>query len=412
MSNIILTKQAAPINPSTGKKALYVNAIGQLVMRDEFGAERAFASAMRLLPKWRAAIEAAKEGVRPAKLLFFGDSVTAGEGSGTGTLNMVGARANGLALACTAALNSQLGNANADTFFGDQNSTLTGIASVNAYDPRITLGSGWASDTAATTFGGRFLVGTGATAGDLVFSPSGQFDRVTVYWPTLSNLSSALRVKIDGAVVDTLNQAIPASLSSKTYNTTLGTHTVGFNNVGPGNGYVLGVVAWNSANPGVTAIVGGWCGAKAADLDNKNSLSQDNNGNPYPWAPTNALKSIAPDLTVVNITVNDNTAQTALASYFGDLDSIVQAALTVGDVLLVGGWPNNTAGTTNGTLDSYLAAIRNSGANRGCGVIDLRNYFGQAWSVANGLGYTYDNDHPNAAGHSLIGRIIADAILN
>ncbi len=42
MSEIILTKQAAPINPAAGRKALYLNAAGSLVARDEAGAESAF----------------------------------------------------------------------------------------------------------------------------------------------------------------------------------------------------------------------------------------------------------------------------------------------------------------------------------------------------------------------------------
>lgn len=42
MSEIILIKQAAPSNPSAGRKTIYVNASGNLVLRDEFGAEQEF----------------------------------------------------------------------------------------------------------------------------------------------------------------------------------------------------------------------------------------------------------------------------------------------------------------------------------------------------------------------------------
>ncbi|RKL14084.1 hypothetical protein BFJ72_g15390, partial [Fusarium proliferatum] len=89
--------------------------------------------------KWQAA--KARGATNPARLAIVGDSNVAGQGSGTGADGLVGAATTSLARRFMVKKGVRT-----DSFFGEQNVTLanTGLAS---YDPRITLGTGWAPDS-------------------------------------------------------------------------------------------------------------------------------------------------------------------------------------------------------------------------------------------------------------------------
>lgn len=349
--------------------------------------------------KWQAAVGAARSASRPAKILFIGDSNVAGQGAGTGVNNTTNARIKSFPVIAAAKLNSKVSKATVDSFFGDQNITPAG-GPLPAYDPRISFGTGWAADVTPATLGGRWITVAGVSAGDLVFSPAGAFDRFTVFYPTAPGASSSLTVKVDGAGVGTINQAAANSYASTTFSTTLGAHAIGFNNATAGQAFVAGVMCWSSADPGIVMLQAGWCGCVAGDLLNMS----------LPWEPMGAMSVVQPDLTVVYCTINDCNANTSLATYSANMEMIVQQAANTGDVLIVGGFPSNGPNTYNGTLDAYMAALHSIAANHSAGIIDLRDEFGINWTIANQRGYTADSNHPSIGGHAMIGGIIADAV--
>lgn len=57
MSEIVLMKQGAPANPSTGRKTVYVNTAGKLVLRDEAGAEQVLSTEAGLQSVLDAAVQ-------------------------------------------------------------------------------------------------------------------------------------------------------------------------------------------------------------------------------------------------------------------------------------------------------------------------------------------------------------------
>ena len=361
---------------------------------------QAYISPVLPLPKWQAAVSAARNAVRPAKLVFFGDSNIVGEGTGTGSLALINARPNSMPQIATAKINSKISKATSDSFFGDQNVAQAAALTVAQYDTRLVLGTGWQSDASPSSVGGAFLVAPVASTTDLVFSPPDAFDRFTVFYPVTPTASTALTAKVDAVSVGTINQALANGYTSTTYSVALGTHTIGFANTVALKAYIGGLYCWNSAAPGIVTMQCSSCGGAASFFS----------GAINPWDNLPALGSLAPDLTIVYCTINDSVAGTAVATYQAQMDAIVAKAVATGDALIVGAFPANTAGTTNGLLDSYMGALNSIGAKYAVRVMDLRTTMGANWTIANSRGYVFDNNHPNTGGHAMIGGIIADAI--
>jgi hypothetical protein len=337
--------------------------------------------------RWQTA--KARGAANPARHLMFGDSNLVGEGAGSGTFGLDGAALLGMVNTfATAAGHTALGN------FGDQN-VYTGTGSVEllgSYDTRFTLGTNWASDSAPATLGGAFVIGAPAAAGSLSFSPGAAFDTFELWYPTVSTGSTAATVSVDGTVVDTLNITGANGYVKKSYTVSLGTHTLSFGNGATGSFRIAGVVPYAKNGTPIT-MKGGWCGAKAADL-----MTVTN-----PWSPLNAAIAVAPDFVTLYCTINDIVGATALATYITNIDNIVAALSAVADGCIVIGFPTSSAGETNGLMDQYKTQLMLVARDYGWSVFDSRVVFGRSNARAQTLGYRYDANHPNLAGHGAFG---------
>ncbi|WP_312252712.1 SGNH/GDSL hydrolase family protein [Stenotrophomonas sp.] len=360
--------------------------VGQLLAMIGDGAGGTPATRVGSLAKWNAA--KARGSANPARLAIVGDSNVAGYGSGAGTGGLEGAVSTSLARRLLTKKGMRFAS-----FFGDQNAASTPV-SLPAYDPRITLGTGWAPDgTDSQIYGGRFIKGTATPSGRLRFSPSGSVTRFRVWYPTLGGLNQQVGVYIDGTLVDTINQDAPASLASKEYNVTAGTHYIEFGATGTGDSFVGGVETFDgTATP--VGLVGGYSGARAADL----AMSTE------PWQHDPMLRALKPDFTVVICTINDTTATTDPGAWYASMEKVVKgAALTSDGCLCVGFVPNNNAalGSIYG-YDNKMLALRSLAADYGWHFFDLRLAVGHSWQRQNDRGFTYDNLHPNALGAEAI----------
>jgi lysophospholipase L1-like esterase len=105
------------------------------------------------------------------------------------------------------------------------------------------------------------------------------------------------------------------------------------------------------------------------------------------------------DLTIIPLTINDYTNQTALATYKTQLEATVDAAQNGGgDALLVACNPVGTSLTI--PYASYAAKMKEVAEAKVCAFIDMSALYGNfaAWSAA---GWMYDNYHPSTTGHAV-----------
>ncbi|KPU96679.1 hypothetical protein APR50_23095 [Variovorax paradoxus] len=331
------------------------------------------------MSKWTVA--KARGASSPARLAFCGDSNVAGQGTGAGTNGLTGA-----ASTCMARKLATLAGFQVESFFGEQN-VLGAGGTVVGYDSRITLGSGWAGDTAPNVFGGRFMKSTAAPAGRLTFSPAAAFSKFRIWHPISSVGNTATTVYVDGSLVDTFSEAGSNAFTSKDYTVSAGTHVIGVGGGATGNVFVAGIETFDGSSAPVM-LAGGWSGAKVADI----------NGTSDPWSYRNSLAAMAPDFTIVYCTINDANSKTAGNTYYAALEAFVKAiSLTSGGCLCLG-FPASAAATNDSYYDALAASLRNLAADYGWFFYDSRRVFGRSFARATDKGYAYDNLHPNATG--------------
>jgi hypothetical protein len=336
--------------------------------------------------KWQTA--KARGSTAPARMAFIGDSNVVGEGAGTGTRNLTGAFA-----ASPAKKLATLLSYRTDHFFGDQNVTIApSPVNYNTYDPRVTLGTGWAPDAGnSNTLGGRFFIAAGGSAGKLRFTPASNVTKFRFWYPTTSGLNSAFTVGVDGTTVDTFSESAANGYPNRQYSVALGAHYIEFGVGATGSGYVAGVETFDgTTTPSLLQL--GQCGAIVSNLND--------NSNPWNWKQGLAL--LAPDYAIVYCTIVDTESATSLSSYMADMEGLVATLAATADGCLVVGFPSSGVGTTNGYLNELAIMLRNLAQDYDWSFIDLRPQLGHSNTRAGTLSVKFDAKHPNAAGGTAI----------
>lgn len=350
-----------------------------------------------ILWNWRAAVGNVRGAVSRGKLVFMGDSTTAGYGAGTGGTGMLNAaRARCFPVRTAQILDRGFVETNADTIWGSQN--YDSLVTYNAYDPRVVLGTGW-SMAGGGTLGDNFFRFTGGATGTLAFTPTLSFDKIEVWYYRASGQGS-FTVNVDGgASLGTVDTDGATGFVSTTLTCSAATHTINLNAQADGDIYIGGVVPYLSTETGIDVIVAGWSGAFAATMDDAGA-----------FGPLTALRALAPACTVINLTINDSNAGTDLAAYTAAMELIIAAAQESGDVILMVGPPSNTAAATNGQLDDYIAVLNTLALRYGCVVVDLKERWGSYDAVQSYFPYV-DTLHPRAAAYADVGQAVAAALM-
>lgn len=350
--------------------------------------------------KWRSAKIQAQSNRRYAKLAFYGDSNTGGFGAGiTVGLNYnEDAHKSAYPSQAAALVNSRIMKCTRDSVFGTARAATAGVT-YTQYDPRVTIGAGWTAADGSTIFSGGFFQATTTTAGTVDFQPAGPFNSFTVYYPQVSSGGTTnLVVQIDGsaagyAAISNSNATARPFSTTYTIPGQLANHKISFTSPNASvNAWVNGITCWDSYNPGIVVHQFGNAGATAALL-----------ATPGTYLTLETLKYIAPDLTIVNCTINDQGAQTASAPYIADMTTIIDAALISGDVIVLVNTPNTNAGFSNGYMNTITPLLKAVCDARSVNMIDLRDYYGSTWAIANAAGFMDPTTgvHPNAVGSSV-----------
>jgi lysophospholipase L1-like esterase len=353
-----------------------------------------------LLARWRAAKGRVRAGASDALVGLIGDSTTAGQGAGAGASYTNGAKALSVpsrlagqlaAMGLRAASDSVFGNANIDSFTRSN-------ANYVAYNPQVAMAADWTIENFPIP-GGNFFRNTAGT-GAWSFTPSEAFDTIDLYFLNATG-NGQVTVDVGGAVLATIDTGVTSGGATAVVKMTVGTGaaaalgTMNVKRSGTGGLVRLfGVVTRNSAIGKVNVVnlgAAGWASVDWAPA------------NPGVWAPNRALQTLAFDLVLINVGLNDTTASrlTTPAAYQANIQSLIGYAKAGGsDVILVIPPPQDpaTRDTTN-LMPGHAAALNALAAQNGCNVIDLAARFG-GYAQTSAAGNYRDNVHMLAHGYA------------
>lgn len=342
----------------------------------------------RQLLRWQRVMANVIRNNANGKILCLGDSTTRGLSTGGGT----GQFPNAYPVRMAEQLAALGIPSSGESFIGSGNVTLTGS------DSRITT-TGGAYTAVNLTLGGGLLQLT--SAGSFSFTPATQCDNFDVYFVRVGG-GGASSININGAGSIAISH-VGTGIGVQNISATLGNNTLNWVWTS-GTCYLLGVVGWNSAVRRVQVINAGGSGVRSSNLvDTAQSYSA-----------LNAITTIAPDLAILDIGINDYINDLGIGQYRTNLNRVIDTVRVQGDIVFkVPVWSSiNTAapnGQTASIQKAYIDTFLDVAAQRGVPVIDTRNLF-LNFERANQLGYYSDTLHPNASGYAVVGRYVAEAI--
>lgn len=295
----------------------------------------------------RAAKAAVAGGTANMKVAVLGDSTVAGIFALSSSSPALNARAVAPPVVMAALSNNTILPTNSDSFFGDNN-VASNSSTVAAYDPRVTLGTGWVAANAATvSLGGRMLSSGGVT-GALSFLPTGPVDTFDIYYAKNAGLGTFNVSRTGDATSGNISSSGAAGIGKFTF--TGARDSVNAVNVNWVSAQVLiiGIVASDSTKKAVQIYNWGWSSGKVSDWVA--------NVNAFDHLP--GLKLLAPDLTFISTGINEWFTSTNVATYTTNLGILVDAALLSGDVVVTTGFPTAQATITLAVQAQYIAAIQ------------------------------------------------------
>lgn len=346
---------------------------------------------------------------RPARLLFVGDSTTAGMGGGTTKVAQCyndNAFRSGVPSQVAALLHHGLLKTTIDTLIGTSRCSITPApTSYPSYDPRVVFGGAWGLTDSTSFLGGGFF-STTTNVGQMDFYPAEPFDNFTVYYAISPVGGTALQVLVDDSATgySTINNNGANALGIANYTvpgdgltaSAPNTHKISFIGSETGTSFIAGIVCWNSKEPGIIVAASGASGIKAANAASDTSFNS-----------LVGLRAFAPDLTVINLSINDQGVTTSGAqqtAYLASITAIATAALVSGDVLILINSPNTNSGFAD--ADLYYSNILSYAEENSINLYDLRYILGSTYAIAAAAGYMDDSAvagvHLNAMGHSAI----------
>lgn len=352
-----------------------------------------------LLPATAAALAAVKAGTGRMRVLRIGDST---EWGAYAVATAAGNRPYSVGVAFSRVLRELGVPSWANSWLGDGG--VTGLSStLGAYDTRITLGTGWATNASVSTIGGRSISSSTAST-SVTFQPRSPCDTFVVFYIRQTNSAGFTLSRAGDASLPVANSGSNA-LMLATFSGARGMAPLSIEHDATTNALnIVGVIAFDSTTPAVDVIQACVQGSKVGDWANATN----------PWGFRNCIDEVAPHLTIISPGINDWANGTTIGNsstagtFIGDLHTLVTTCRAFGDVMIVPGFPSWHASAARETQKSYVDALAAYCAAQNILYQDLWTRMGPAEDqmalYANGL-------HPVAAGYAKKGdaeaRIIA-----
>jgi lysophospholipase L1-like esterase len=343
---------------------------------------------------FRAGLTAVRTGTGRLTIACLGDSTTAGTGAGTGTSGLTDAYVASYPVVLAGLLNTQLAATINDAVWG----RLSGAAvSYSLFDPRLSLGSGWG--VSGSSIGGIWNNTT--TTDPLAFTPADAFDTIDVYY--VRNTGNAtFTVDVDGgAALATVNAAGGLALLKQAVTCSKATHTVNIKRNGTGAGLsIVGIDTYDSTAPKVSMWNWGSSGTTAANWASTS----------FAFSPANAIATIAPDLMIYGIGIND-MGTSDIAQFKTDVQTVVTKQLIAGDCIIAIPNPVSTGSYTQAQQDAIKTALLEVAATNDLPVIDrTKSVYGYVQGN-DPLDLFYDVLHLSANGYAVVADQMREALM-
>jgi lysophospholipase L1-like esterase len=332
--------------------------------------------------KWDAAKAKASSGFGNAKVVFIGDSTTAGAFA-YNPADYINAAPFGVPGRVAALMTANGAPSSVGNTFGAHG--LATAALLLEYDTRMVFGAGWSQFSGIRSLGGEIISNASASLTTFSFTPIATFDTIDIYY-VASNGYGTFTADIGAGALATVNANNGGTpvVTKLSLTVAAGTHTVNINKTVAGNIFIVGISTYKNNNE-VQVINLGEAGIRA-----DNYLGAGN----YAHAP--ALAVLQPNLSVINLGINDCRDVTPnITLYTSKMQSIINTCKLYGDVVLA--TPNPISGAPNS--ESYYAVIRELAITNSLNLLDYSIEMGTDWSVPNAAGLMGDTLHPKQAGY-------------
>lgn len=271
-------------------------------------------------------------------------------------------------------------------------------ASLAAADPRVVMGGSYVI-TGVPGLAGVLFGNGGTISTPWKFLPTANVTHFDVY--TILNAGNgSLKIDINGGTATTLNENASDAVVKTTISAALGANTL---NITPVSGatHFIGAIAYNSAAKEVSVINCGVNGATASTFS----------ANVNTWNSIGFIGTLAPSLTIIDLTINDAIAGTALSTYVTALKAVAVAAAVSGDVLWLGGVPIQTSSATLAAQTAVNNAMAATAASRGENYISMFDLW-QSRTAIIAAGYDAgDGVHVLAAAYAAMAAQLAPHLL-
>lgn len=172
-----------------------------------------------------------------------------------------------------------------------------------------------------------------------------------------------------------------------------------------GNNAIAGALLYDSTTPRVNVVNLGCYGDKLTT-----AMGYAKNTNE--WRGGAALAALAPDLTIVDMTINSiqQDGTQGVAAYRDALAKVASDVIAAGsDLMFALPNPVNSTFQTDGTALAYYGAIFDVADAYGARVVDVFGRMGD-WTKANNAGLFFDALHPSKAGYAAKAMCLANAV--
>jgi len=348
------------------------------------------------LRKWAGALAKARSGVRNARIALFGDSTTAGSGA-NGTVGFgAGARSSCPSVKLARMLRDQGQTAYASAYFGNAG-PLTSVQ-MRAWDTQIG-GAGWAFFGAASGDSWLWPQSESTVSNTTTYTPTNSVDTFVIWYGTNAGsrvfsyqVDAGGTTNVDGA--GTVNGLASVTVAAGA----VGAHTLTIAKGSGGGNFIWGIEAYDSTVKQVQILPMGISGTRVSQAV----------GATAPNSGLNALQTMAPDLTVVNLCINEWKNAGNVDTFKSNLGLLIAAAKVTGDVIVVTGVPTSIIGFPLATQKAYVDAAISVAVANGCIAVDTWRRF---VSYETDTSFYTDDTHPNSAGYELMWGTVVRNIL-
>lgn len=344
------------------------------------------------LPHWRAAKGRVLGATGTARIACIGDSITEGYYSNGSSATNIIIKSYPTQLASILTTHG-ITSISQNVFGGSLSNKTTS-------DPRLTLGGTWTYLSNPYTLGGAFFTNAASGSGNMSFTPSINVDTFNIYYATSPGFGT-FGAQINSGSVTSQSQNSAQNMAKLTVTATLSANTLNLTWVSGGAVYIVGIEAYNSAIPSVQIDNIGWAGATSI-LWNGNGITPGLDNLP------NAIPTLLPDLTILCLGANDWNTGVTLAQFNTNMQGIITAAASVGDVILMSSVPSNPSSTVPyATQIPFQSTTAQLAVLNNLPYIDIYSRWFSNETTMNNLGMMGDNSqHPNTVGYADITQAI------